>query len=1816
MAFITAETRSSIVELAMGMLNQAPSTAMLETLIAKSVEGASTQDLADYIATTAAFTAEYPATQTAREFATEMFGKLITGGTLDAEINTAVIDLLEGLLTSGTTKAQGFVAVIDFLANPANAAHADLGDIAQSFQNRADAAEYFSITKELGGSTDAELAAAIASVTSDAATLTAANAASDSTASAEAVVAGQSFTLTTGLDNKTLGAGADQAFATDSATAADDTFNVSDKVDGGAGDDTFFLTLNDSTADVDYTPSRITNFETLSLTNIDDAESLTVDVSLMGVTAIENAASTQNVIVDAAAASTGLTVTGATGTTTLNVKGTGLTGTADNADLTLTGVSGAVTIASDSAQDYETATVAVSGTNTSNVTIQDSGANAAITSVTVTGTGSWDMEGGGNLASELTTLDASANTGGVTFLASVAGTTLTGGAGNDGLTGAAGNDVISGGAGSDTLAMGAGGDDNVSGGAGNDTVTVTALTEDDTIDGGDGTDTLVISAAIAYDDEAVPTPIDDGVNISGFEVLRSTATLTQDLAALDGIVALASASGVMTATEAGSIGDFFALANSTGLDLTLATDGDADSLNIHMGLDSAQSNSTGVTVDAIEIETALVASLGADGNTLTDFEADALTSLTVIGNKNLSVTLNDSAAVATIPLTTVDASGFTGDSLTITAVEADSGVTVTTGSEALSVTVGDGANDITGTAGDDTITTGKGDDTIVSLGGDDTIEAGDGVNTITATDGENDIDGGEGVDTITAGNGNNTIDGGDGADVIVAGSGANTITNSAGNATITAGKGGNTVTNTAGNSTITLGDGDNTVNLTAGNSTVVTGDGADDINITAGNNDITAGAGNDTISLGSGNDTVDAGTGTDAVDFSVARGTWTGAITGAETVTATYTGSATIDAAGIAGYTTLNVTASDATATTTLKNIGDATVNLTDDSVEGGGDGDIEAMTIDTTDDATLTVNLGANQEAATAVAGDLASLTITDAATVTLKSSGGGFGNLISSDMETVTLDDEETTALTIESSDYTSLEATIAGSESLATLDIDASGIEADVVVDSLADAVALTSLTATASGLNSSITLTGLVGDSGDEGGTANLAILDTISVAASNGSTIDMNHGADAEEGDINTQGDLVSMTLSADGVGSVLEAPELFADGDNVQTISYTASNGATLDSDGGTAAANYGFDSLTFATSGANSTLDVDLSQDEGGITASPEATITWDAQGSGSVLSSAGSDLGAVDLDSLTITAGELATLEADTSTIEVDDDLGTMAFTVANNGTFDGDIDVDVAGVMTRLDVTLGDESAFAAEADVLLIDVAGGSDTVVGISALNLDIADMDGDVEVDTTSADLLIISTEYVQVGDSEGEASAIKYYSGSVTLRGDDEHEVDVSNTLADAEGDFGAWSVTTGTGNDTVTGSEGVDTITTLAGNDTITANDGNDIVDSGDGADTVLGGAGNDTLTVGNGADTVGGGAGNDSIVLTESVSAADVVQFSSDVEVAAEANTSDSGFDEAESGVIDRGQDTITAFTAGVDTIEVTSVGVNEFVHATDTDLGLGTATAAGSTAANFGTNVGLIDLDNTESGEGTFEAGGDIIVNFSSPTTTMTEALFEAALSYNLTGTTGADTITTGGLADTINGGAAADTVDGGAGNDSITGDEGADNLTGGAGIDTFVFEATGALNGVDTITDFVGDATGEVGDVLDFTAFITVAEANIDFLTDAEGAASAADNHIFDFAIEADIATKDYEAGDFGDIFGEGEAGGTFMDITGGDLEQIVIVRGDDQAQILFISDDGAGDLAAANVKLVGILTGNDALDSEAGFVKADNFLDS
>jgi len=1543
MAFITAETRSSIVELAMGMLNQAPSTGLLTTLIGKSTEGASLQDLADYIATTDAFTAEYPATQTAREFATEMFGKLITGGTLDAEVNTAVMDLLEGLLIAGTTKAQGFVAVIDFLSNSANASHPDLGDIAQSFQNRADAAEYFSITKELGGSTDAELAAAIASVTSDAATLTAANAAADTAASAVAAVAGETFTLTAGLDNKTLGAGDDQVFGISSDTAADNTFISSDAINGGAGIDTLFVTLQGVASDGEFTPSRITNFEKLSLTNIDGAEALDFDVDLMGdLTGIEISASTGAVSVDNVPAAAEITLTGNTAAIDVNLENADLSGTEDSVTINMTSNTGQVSVLSDGVLDIEKVTFNVSGVNSGDIEVGDSGATSTVTSITVTGAGTIDLEGGA-LNTVVETLDASANTGGVTFDANVAtGTSLTGGSGNDDLQGAGGNDTIMGGAGDDTLRMGSGGEDHLDGGAGNDTVYAGGATKLDTITGGDGVDTLVLDSALSYDAEAA-TPVNDAANISGFEILSNAGSITQDMTPLTGITTVVAAAGVATLTEA-AVTTFAAMASSSGLDLTLATDGTDDNLTISVGVATAaaQSAVTGVLIDAIEIETATISSVGADTNTITDFEADALKTLTIVGSKALEVTLNDSTAATAIALTTVNASAFTGSDLHVIADSADSGVTLTTGSAALTATLGEGADHVTGTSGNDSITVNDGADTVVSGDGDDEVSLGDGANVLTSGDGNSEIDGGEGVDTITVGDGNNDIATGDGADVVVGGLGNNTVRNAAGNDTITLGDGNNSVTNTAGNSTITLGDGDNEVTLTAGNSTVVTGSGADDIDITAGNNNITAGAGNDSISLGSGNDTVDGGTGTDSADFSKSSGTWAGTISDVEAVTATFGGTATINLENVSGYDSLTVTANATVSTATIKNLASSTLILTEDNVEGGGDGEFSTVSIDTVDDAALVLNLKTNQEAAEAGTSDLGGLTITDAASVSVTTSGGEFGVAADLTASSIALDDDETTSLSLDTSNYATLKTgNITGSESLQSVTITADGAEADVEVGTLADAANLNSVSISATGLNADVEV--------EEIGATSAASLDTVSITASNGADVDTTGEADGTEFDIETLQDMTSFIVSADGAGTNNTVGQLHAEDLEVGTVSFSATDEGTIDLETSAYTSNldYGFNTLTLETSGTGSTIAADgLTQDSESLAAADEASIYIDASGASSTVNLDDSTLGGVLLDVVDINVGAYATLSMagdgadvgtdegisdEVSSITATGDIGSLSIVVEENGTFnfdDPDLANDTTDAVDTLTIAaenigtftynIGDSEAIDGG---LLLDVEGDSAETGAeptIQTIHITMADMGNETDFNADSEDLLRLdsSTVFLEVSAGATESDVGHFYNGSVTLLGDEDNSIDLTGGVVDAadlatagtEGTWGAWTLTTGSG------------------------------------ADAIVSVGGSDTITPGLGQDTVTGNGGGDSIVLTEAVSSADTVVYA--------AVTDGSEVGEDEGTFTD--YDVITGFVSGVDTIDNNiSLGNQEVVVAGSAATG----TTNDLTSANY-------------------------------------------------------------------------------------------------------------------------------------------------------------------------------------------------------------------------------------------------------------------
>ena len=186
-----------------------------------------------------------------------------------------------------------------------------------------------------------------------------------------------------------------------------------------------------------------------------------------------------------------------------------------------------------------------------------------------------------------------------------------------------------------------------------------------------------------------------------------------------------------------------------------------------------------------------------------------------------------------------------------------------------------------------------------------------------------------------------------------------------------------------------------------------------------------------------------------------------------------------------------------------------------------------------------------------------------------------------------------------------------------------------------------------------------------------------------------------------------------------------------------------------------------------------------------------------------------------------------------------------------------------------------------------------------------------------------------------------------------------------------------------------------------------------------------------------------------------------------------------------------------------------------------------LGAGSTNTIGQINANvtsgtisYGTGVNTPitiagDASLTVSGAGVAAAAGDPTLTFTANSTAVTvnastytglsgvtldASLMNAATDVAsltgsnandvLSGGAGNDSIVGGTGADTLNGGTGVDTINGGAGDDIITGGAGADSLTGGTGSDRFVFEATAAGNGIDTITDFT---FGAAGDVLGLTA---------------------------------------------------------------------------------------------------------------------------
>jgi hypothetical protein len=514
------------------------------------------------------------------------------------------------------------------------------------------------------------------------------------------------FTLTTGVDLKTTGAGAD-TFTSVNPAVATATLTAGDNINGGAGTDTLNIT---SAAEMTIGSGvTMTDVENVSVSASGGA--LTLDTALMtGITSVTNSGSSQAVTVSNLKALVPVTVMGASANTTVGFAAAVTAGAADAITLNLNAANNTGTTANVvSLAGFETVNVVSSGSasgasGNSGVTIE----SAALTTLNVTGT----------VAAKLL-----ANLAGAS--ASVTGTvTSDDGAHDVNITGRLVSDKLS-----------------VSMGAGNDQVRVGTVAATHTISGGDGTDTLRYSGADAVLLAATAnitgietvtlsnaTPASFAMTGAGVTTVNYTTAAAGTFGGLStgGTIGL-NLGGSMTAAAAGAAATATAAATLTAATYSGAT----DSLTVNVGLathtaalNTVNPGAGSSTVSAVGVESVTFNSLAGAG--VTEPRTFTFTDTTATTQALKSITVNSSIPALT---TVVVTPGSTVSALTTVNL---SGVT------------GGASFSSAGSLAGATITGGVGNDSLTGGAGNDTIDAGAGTNTIT---------GGEGVDNMTAGAG-------------------------------------------------------------------------------------------------------------------------------------------------------------------------------------------------------------------------------------------------------------------------------------------------------------------------------------------------------------------------------------------------------------------------------------------------------------------------------------------------------------------------------------------------------------------------------------------------------------------------------------------------------------------------------------------------------------------------------------------------------------------------------------------------------------------------------------------------------------------------------------------------------------------------------------------------------------------------------------------------------------------------------------------------------------------------------------------------------
>ena len=1274
---------------------------------------------------------------------------------------------------------------------------------------------------------------------------------------AAAGTVGKSFPLTTGVDVFS-GTSGDDSFTSvianvAAANSTGTTLQAGDVINGGFGVDTLSISVTGGAAGT-TSAVTLTGIEKVSVSNVNGAgQTISMALADSSLATVGNSSSNTNAVTTFTGLSKIVASEMSNGdgglTTTYNT--TVVAGTADSASLTLSNQTGGTFTAT----GIETLNVA---SNTSNNTVTLA---AGPTTVNVSGAARLTL---GQLDTAITTLNASASTGGVVATLSSTATAV--------ITGSSGNDTFTAG----TNMSGAG-----------------------AVNAGDGVDTLVSTA------DALIAVAADGARFTNFEtfsVLGATpgtgnTTRAQNMSQISGITTAnvtstrANTAGALDTTHTVTLSNLPATLNTLNItgqsnsdtdanddfDVTViatrAVNTTADAMTVNLGTSSATVGTTAtatagttagnntLALSLANEESITINSLG--GTTGTNFVAGitngSATSVTFTGARPLSY-----ASMSTTVVKTIDASAMTGALImgtnngTVTStITGGSGADTLNGGTAADNIVGGAGNDsISGDAGNDVITGDAGNDTIVGGAGIDNLSGGVGNDTFSVTTAAH-FTGLTTAETVSGGEGNDILSFSETATAITIAStdllGINSIetitingTSGAGSITLT-----DAVYTANGATTLAVVDGDlttangtltvNASALTAANSVVITANTATGIN-----DSLVGGAGADTFKFSTtagleAGDTVTGGAGTDTIELtatSAAVSAALGAVTGVERiVTVGSGGNVTINGLVDAVISTTGTLTTDAssltngTATlaydgsgvgTTATKVQNVTGGSGDDTISGGigndiivaGDGNdsiVGGAGID---------NLSGGNGNDTFTVGTVAHFVgLNSVETVS-----GGLGN------DTL-LFNVGNNALTVNAADLLGL----SGVETISVL----SGNATAAVT--LSDAV-FTANGVTSIALGSDITSTEVVQLNASGVGSAN-SVSFTAGRAAAKSDSLIGGSGNDSFAFNTNTSGDALAAGDTVNGgAGNDLLTVTLATNSltavtlTNVSNIERLTVSGTTLNA-GTITLANGNFATVTGAAITASSLTTGTFSLD-----ASAEAESTLSITGGGGADTIIGGQVadtisGGTGAD--VITGG----LGADSLTGGLGADTFVYATVAQSNGTNTDTITDFVTGT-DKLQVTLN-YSTLVTSLDINAVRTGAG---VAGSSAAQDTLSGQRGQYVYDTTGSSLFI------------------NFNADNLLTTADYKININPASTASA--------SIVDGDVNFVITGGTAADVIVAGGGADTINGGTGDDNINGGAGADQITGGAG---------ADTIRGGTGADTIDVTAAADA-DVVQISS--------------------------------------------------------------------------------------------------------------------------------------------------------------------------------------------------------------------------------------------------------------------------------------------------------------------------------------------